>query len=287
MDDNKNKKHLGIHRVLLIFAFLFFIGVATFSATQIFLYLREDALSKSEYAKLREMYEPPEVVLTQQTPDDLSGQNDLPALTVTEDIDDTTEEAPANQDEPLSVQEPPTNPKPTPPPRDPAEVNADYIGWLKISGTVINYPVVKGEDNDKYLVTSFEGRRSGLGAVFMDYHCSGDFNDYHSIIYAHNVKNGTMFGSLYKYLDALYLEKNRLITITLPNGTVETWHIFAAHKSDTADPAYRVSFSSPQSFALFAQSLGAPQEISRLLTLSTCTTGGSNDERMLVHAAIF
>ncbi|MCL1817226.1 MAG: class B sortase, partial [Clostridiales bacterium] len=212
-------------------------------------------------------YAQPEVIV--------ADHNESPVVLETDDPEEVEEEA-------VPVEMPPA----ASPPRDPVEVNGDYIGWLKINGTVINYPMVRGQDNEKYLKTSFEGQKNGLGAVFMDYRCSGDFCDHHSIIYAHNAKNGSMFGSLSKYLDADYLEKHREITITLPNGEKETWRIFAARKSDITDHAYRIVFSTPENFAVFAESLEAPAGTNRILTLSTCTTGGGDDERMLVHAAI-
>jgi len=261
---------------LLTVAFIIFSLLAAFSATQIFLGLREYAAAENEYDKLRDIYEPAEeggpkdadAALDAPTPDPLDSAEDQPDL-------EATEEEPSGKPEVLLS-----------PLRDPAEVNAEYIGWLKISGTNISYPVAKTDDNEKYLSTSFEGYKNSLGAIFMDYRCSGDFSSRHSIVYGHNAKNGSMFGSLAKYLNASYLEKNREITITLPDGSRETWRVFAARKSDISDFAYRLNFSSPESFADFAQSLEAPEGVSRILTLSTCTSGGSKDDRMLVHAAI-
>ena len=269
MEISEKKGPSKKRNILFTVAFLFFLGLAIYSGAQIYLSMRAYAASANEYDTLREMYEPFEAVAAD------AGDNS-PA---------ETEGLPDPEEEEAS----PVESRPVAPPRDPKEVNSEYIGWLKISGTVISYPVVqdmKGTDNDKYLTTSFEGRRSGLGAIFMDFRCSGDFKAYHSIVYGHNAKNGTMFGSLAKYLDAVYMEKHREITVTLPNGTKEIWRVFAARKSDITDHAYRLVFSHPDSFAAFAATLDAPEGVSRILTLSTCTTGGSNDERMLVHAAI-
>ena len=262
----------GIRRILLTVAFFIFFGLAIFSAAQIILDLRDYIASENEYEKLRAMWEPPDMAENVVVPAPPVVEDPLPQPQETE----VEEEPPA---EPIAA-------APPSPPRDPAEVNPQYIGWLKISGTPINYPVAQGADNDKYLHTSFEGRRSGLGAIFMDYRCTGDFSGYHSIVYGHNAKNGTMFGSLSRYQNADYMKKNQEITVTRPDGEKEVWHIFAARKSDITDPSFRLNFSSPESFAEFAAGLGAPQGVTRILTLSTCTSGGSNDERMLVHAAI-
>jgi len=51
------------------------------------------------------------------------------------------------------------------------EINPDYVGWLKIDGTNIDFPIVRGNDNEKYLTTTFKGEENILGAVFMDYRC--------------------------------------------------------------------------------------------------------------------
>jgi sortase B len=273
----EKKKRSNKYKFLFIVAFTVFFAFAAFSATQIILGLREYAVAENEYVKLREVYEPPEE--SEQAVDNLAEDELLVNLP------DTVGDQP-NPPE-VGEEEPPPKPQPvapSPSPRNPSEVNAEYIGWLKIDGTDINYPMAKAEDNEKYLKTSFEGYKNALGAIFMDYRCAGDFSSPHSIIYGHNAKNGSMFGSLAKYLDAAYLEKNREITITLPDGEKKTWRIFAARKSDITDFAYRLSFSSPESFATFSKSLEAPEGASQIITLSTCTSGGSKDERMLVHA---
>ena len=266
----------GRRNMLLTIAFFLFLGVALYSAAQIFIDLREYIASENEYEKLRAMCGPPEITVAAVLPSPPETEEEAPVL----------DEAAEEEEAPPSAAAAEAPPAPPAPPRDPAEINPEYAGWLKISGAKINYPVAKGADNEKYLNTSFEGRKSGLGAIFMDYRCASDFSGYHTIVYGHNAKTGAMFGTLAKYADEAYLEKNRIITVTLPDGQKDIWRIFAAYKSDISDPSYRLDFSGPESFAEFAASLGAPEGTAYIMTLSTCTTGGSNDERMLVHAAI-
>lgn len=95
-----------------------------------------------------------------------------------------------------------------------------------------------------------------------------------------------MFGSLKKYLDAGYLAQNPTITITLPDGTPQTYAIFAARVTDAWDAAYRLDFADDADFAAFAQGLGAPEGTAQILTLSTCTNSENDEERILVHAAL-
>lgn len=162
-------------------------------------------------------------------------------------------------------------------------LNPDYVGWMDISGTGISYPVVRGANNSTYLHTSFEGAGNPAGAIFMDTGCETNFSSQHTIVYGHNMKDGSMFNGLYKYLDPAYLAAHPLIMIDTPEGGQQSWRIFAARQTDISDVAYRLTFSAPEDFGAFCEALDAPPHATRLLTLSTCTNG-YDDERILVHA---
>ena len=69
---------------------------------------------------------------------------------------------------------------------------ADMVGWLYLPDTVINYPVVQGTDNDYYLNRFYDGKPNVGGTLFVDYVCPGDFSGANTIIYGHNMKNGSM-----------------------------------------------------------------------------------------------
>jgi len=275
MNAPRKKISRSRRKLLLSLSFFFFLALGLYAGTQIVLNLREYAVSGQEYEDLRQMFEPP------ASPAALINTPDISAPDP-EVVSGDEQETAAAQPEPSPTPPPP----PSGPPPNPATINPDYVCWLKVDGTSISYPVVQGEDNDKYLHTSFEGRNSKLGAIFMDFRCVADFSAYHTIIFGHNGKNGAMFGSLKQLLNASYLNKHRQITVTLPNGGVDIWRIFTARKSDINDSAFRLNFSGPQSFAAFAESLGAPEGTSRILTLSTCISGSNKDERLLVQATL-
>ena len=78
--------------------------------------------------------------------------------------------------------------------------NPDYKGWLYVPGLEISYPVVRGKDNDYYLHHTYEGTENTSGCIFIDSGCAKDMGDYNTFIYGHNMKNGSMFGSLKKLL---------------------------------------------------------------------------------------
>ena len=91
--------------------------------------------------------------------------------------------------------------------------NPDTVGWISISGTDINYPVVqKSGDNDYYLTHSFEGEDDSNGTLFVDYRCDIVNDHSNTIIYGHNMNSGLMFGNLDAYLDQDYYNSHRTVT---------------------------------------------------------------------------
>ena len=71
--------------------------------------------------------------------------------------------------------------------------HSDSVAWLYIPGTNIDYPVMQSGDNDYYTRRAADGSYLYAGSLFMDYRCSSDFSDFNSVIYGHNMGNGTMF----------------------------------------------------------------------------------------------
>ena len=163
-------------------------------------------------------------------------------------------------------------------------INPDYLGWIRIDDTPIDYPVVNGVDNEKYLDISFYGERNSLGTLFTDYRTIGE-SDPNIIIYGHNSRQGDMFGSLRNYLDEQYMDEHPVITLVL-NGQVAEYEIFSARMTDVGDPAYFLDFSAPGSFDAFAQRCGAPPGGEQIITLSTCVSGFNVDERVVVQGIL-
>ena len=144
--------------------------------------------------------------------------------------------------------------------------NADCIGWLSIDGTNISYPVMHTpNDPQKYLRRSFYGQYSQSGVPFLDGRCS--MNGCDLIIYGHNMKNGTMFADLKKYLNTDFLNAHRTVRLETADG-VFLFTVTEVLKTNTADPWYdRISC-----------------EGGRRLLLSTCY-GSGKDGRLLIIAA--
>lgn len=92
----------------------------------------------------------------------------------------------------------------------------DVIAWLYCPDTVINYPVVQSDDNQYYLSRLMDGSHNTAGTLFADYRCSPDFSDQHTVIYGHNMKNNTMFGTLPEYGKQEYYEAHPVWYLITP-----------------------------------------------------------------------
>lgn len=163
-------------------------------------------------------------------------------------------------------------------------MNSECVAWIEIPETRLNYPVVRAGDNEKYLNRTFLGHSSSAGAIFMDYQNDPAFQSKHTIIYGHNLKNGSMFGSLTNYQDSTYLQQHP--TIVIRTGTEELrYQVFKVFVCDMYDPVYQLSFENDETFAAFAGGYGAPAGTRSIITLSTCTNG-ADEERFIVMAAL-
>ena len=164
------------------------------------------------------------------------------------------------------------------------EINPDYVAWLSIGGTVIDYPVVRGPDNEKYLNLSFFGETNSHGTLFMDYRNIGEHVP-HIIIYGHNTRTGDKFGELRNFLDPIFFASNNTITL-MANDRIVEFEIFAARRTNVHDYAYFLDFNEPGAFHAFLERTGAPPNAVQVITLSTCVSRGNDDERMIVQGAL-
>lgn len=170
------------------------------------------------------------------------------------------------------------------------QLNPDYVGWLTIENTVIDYPVVRGIDNDYYLHHNFYREEDLLGAIFMDYRNIGMGKDKHTIIYGHYAMYGQMFKDLDLYLteDFFYNQSEFVFSDSYSD---RTYKIFSVHASD-ADPRFiDVTFENDE-FPTFIDTLKQESLFStdievtsedNILTLVTCNFD-QYDNRLFIHA---
>lgn len=96
--------------------------------------------------------------------------------------------------------------------------NKDVNGWLYCPDTVLNYPVVQGKDNIKYLQKDLDGKYLASGTLFVDFENGALGEDTNYLIYGHNMKNGTMFGMLTKYKEQSYYDQHPVMYYLTPAG---------------------------------------------------------------------
>ena len=115
--------------------------------------------------------------------------------------------------------------------------NPDYIGWVRISGTKIDYPVMQTKDNPQYyLRRDFNKQYSYLGTPFMDSRCDANY-DNNLIVYGHNMKDGKMFADLLKYREQAYFKEHNIIHFITPNG-IREYEVIAVCKVKDTDEWY-------------------------------------------------
>lgn len=165
------------------------------------------------------------------------------------------------------------------------KINSDTVGYLSIDGVDINYPVVRTTDNKYYLKHSFDKSRNVAGWIFMDYNNKDINKDKNTVIYGHNMKDGSMFGKL------KLLKKNKSNTIYYydSNNKYE-YRVFSIYEIDAEDYYINTIFNSDKDYLTFIQII-AKRSIynyeydidvnDNIITLSTCTSGS---KRLVVHA---
>lgn len=173
------------------------------------------------------------------------------------------------------------------------EVNADVLGWIYIPGSKINYPLLQGEDNDYYLKHAWDHRKTSVGSIFLEQRSSADLMDYNTIVYGHNMNDGSMFAGLRKFSTQGYWEKHPHVYIVTDAG-VYRYDIFAAYKAPVDSVTYGLSFRQVETKATFLlhalenskiQTEIIPEAQDRILTLSTCSGAGYSN-RWVVQARL-
>ena len=169
--------------------------------------------------------------------------------------------------------------------------NPDTVGWIKVEGTKVNYPVVQSTDNTYYLSHAFDRSNNIGGWIFADYRV--DFEEFgkNTIIYGHNMNNKTMFGSIPWILNDSYLKNSNNYFIKISTPTTNTvWKVFSAYTIEPEVYYLRTNFSSEpydkflntikrRSIYNFGVDIGTDDKI---LTLSTCDNTGT--KRVAIHA---
>lgn len=167
------------------------------------------------------------------------------------------------------------------------KVNSDVVAWIYIPGTAVNYPVMKGDPGNYYLHRSWKRQKSFGGAIFMDSVNSHGFTDDNTIVYGHNMKNGSQFGPLIRFLDGKFFESHPYVYVYTPERTIR-YRTYAFDIIDERSPLYAsVIDDYPQYVKDVTKSARhsrrPPDEKTPLLMLSTCH-GKSETKRRVLFA---
>ena len=178
------------------------------------------------------------------------------------------------------------------------ETNRDVYAWITIPGTEIDYPILQHEtDNTYYLNYNIDGSYGYPGCIYTENMNSKDFTDNNTVIYGHNMKNGTMFAALHKFEDATFFEEHQKVHIYTPEEELN-YTIFAAYIYDDRHLLYSFDFSNKEVYASYLEEIQNMRSMNalireevevtkedKIITLVTCI-GNQPEKRLLVQAVL-
>lgn len=172
------------------------------------------------------------------------------------------------------------------------EINPDIIGWLEVEAIdTIRYPIAQAEDNDYYLHHTVQGQNNGAGSIFIDYRNRSDFMDSNTIIYGHNMKNGSMFGKLKQFTSDKGKDMSRYIWVCTPEGKYR-YEIFSVQYTGADSDTYTIYDAPCEEVVTYLNHMVKKSSVKydvnnftkedRIISLSTCTS--NDDVRLVVQA---
>lgn len=175
-------------------------------------------------------------------------------------------------------------------------VNPDVYAWIQIPGTNVNYPILQSATDDVYYLDhTIEGKEGYPGSIYTESINSKDFSDFNTVIYGHDMKDGSMFKHLHKYEDMNFLLENEYVVIYTPEKKL-TYRIFAALEYDDRHIINTYGFLTDESKQQFLDSIYGARSMTKnirddvtvgpsdhILTMSTCIAS-KPDKRFIVGA---
>lgn len=169
--------------------------------------------------------------------------------------------------------------------------NSDTVAWLKVENTNIEFPIVQANNNSYYLTHNFDKKYNVAGWIFADYKNKLDGTDRNIVVYGHNMRNNSMFGSLKDVITEEWYnnEENKYITFVTEND-YQTYQVFSVYQIKTEDYYIQTEFKSNE-FQEFIDTITKRSKkdfginVSKedtILTLSTCAN--NNKYRVVLHS---
>ena len=170
--------------------------------------------------------------------------------------------------------------------------NSDTVAWIKVNGTNIEYPVVKAKDNEYYLTHSFDKSSNSAGWIFADYKNKFDGTDKNIVIYGHNRKDKSMFGSLRNILSSEWQNNSENTEITFVSENENCiYKVFSVYQIEKENYYIKTNFNSSSEFEKFLETIKTRSvkdfetpvsSADSILTLSTCAA--NDNYRTVLHA---
>ncbi len=173
------------------------------------------------------------------------------------------------------------------------KINKDTIGWIYLPDTKLNYPIVKGTDNEYYLTHMFDGKSNSSGSIFADCNSNSDFDTYNTVIYGHHMKNGSMFAVLSKYKSKAWYDEHPILWLVTPEKVLKL-RVYSVYTANVSQNAWKMGFDGQREYKEWLTETKNLSEISTniypdennpIITLSTCSYEFDN-ARLVVHATI-
>ncbi len=176
------------------------------------------------------------------------------------------------------------------------KTNNEVFAWLYVPGTKVDYPLLQSEvEDDFYLHKDIYGNYSYAGSIYAEYCNRADMTDRVTVLYGHNMKNGSMFATLHKFEDKEFFKKHKYFYIYTPERKL-TYEIVSAHNYDDRHIMNSFNFSENKVFKDYLKMIQNPRSTiknvrnkldhkltvnDKVVTLSTCLNSGQG--RFLVQ----
>lgn len=174
------------------------------------------------------------------------------------------------------------------------KTNKDVIGWIQFETFSLSYPILNDSSGGEYYLShTFQKKENKSGAIFIVPPNSKDFSDSNTVIFGHNMKDGSMFGLLGRYKEKAYYEYNKYFRIYTPSGT-KRYQIFSVYKAQVDGSAFSIMKEKNDAYGEILKELKANSmyntgvSVSKsdtIVTLCTCTSDDKN-KRLVVHAKL-
>lgn len=160
--------------------------------------------------------------------------------------------------------------------------NEDIIGWITVDGTEIDYPILYDTTYNRYYLThNYAGTATPYGSIFILGENAGDYSDFNTVVYGHNMIDGHMFAQLHRFKEQTFFDTHDQIVIYTPDRKL-TYQVFAAYRSNNLDIIANNDFSTQELREQYIKSIYTNVELGlfdrdipvtgedRIITLSTC-----------------